>query len=161
MTATVVQPGKGSTYLLLGDFYTFLATGKETGGTYGLVEMVMQPQSVTPPHNHGHADEAHYILDGEVEYQFDDQTLVATPGMYLHFPKGQTHTFKNIGSKPAKVLTLVTPSGPELFFAEAGQPVNLPLSEEEKRKLLTPPNPAELEKAIEIATTKYGIKLVL
>jgi hypothetical protein len=29
---TLVPPGKGSTYLALGDLYTFLATGKDTGG---------------------------------------------------------------------------------------------------------------------------------
>ncbi|MBH8564249.1 cupin domain-containing protein [Nostoc sp. CENA67] len=161
MTAKVVQPGKGSTYLLLGDFYTFLATGKDTGGTYGLVEMVMQPQSVVPPHNHYQADEAHYIIEGEIEYQLEDQTIIATSGMYLQFPKGDNHGFKNIGSKPAKILVWATPSGPELFFAEVGQPVNLPLTEEEKSSLLTPPNPADLEKAIEIATTKYAVKFIL
>lgn len=157
MTTTIVQPGKGSTYLVLGDFYTFLDTGEDTGGKYGLVEMVLQPQSFTPPHNHAEADEAHYIVEGEVEYQLDDQTIIATPGMYLHFHKHQNHAFKNIGSTPAKILGWLTPSGPELFFAEVGQPVNLPLSEEE-RSLLTPPNPADIEKAIELATTKYGVK---
>lgn len=160
MAATVIQPGKGSTYLVLGDFYTFLSTPENTDGKYGLVETVMQPQSVTPPHKHDRADEAHYILEGEIEYQFDNQTIVATPGMYLHFPKGQIHAFQNIGLKPAKILALLTPSGPELFFAEVGQPVNLPLSEEEKSRLLTPPNPADLEKAIEIATTKYGVEFI-
>jgi hypothetical protein len=60
-------------------------------------------------------------------------------------------------STPAKILGWLTPSGPELFFAEVGQPVNLPLSEEE-HSLLTPPNPADIEKAIEIAITKYGVK---
>ncbi|MFH7029516.1 MAG: cupin domain-containing protein [Heteroscytonema crispum UTEX LB 1556] len=159
--ATLVQPGKGSTYLVLGDLYTFLAVGENTGGAYALYEIVMQPQSITPPHIHDQADEAHYILEGEVEYQLDEQTIVATKGTYLHFPKGQCHSFKNIGSKPAKVLSIATPPGPGQFFAEVGQPVNLPMNSQEERNQTRPPSPADIEKAIEIASTKYGIKFSL
>lgn len=155
---TVVQPGKGSTYLVLGDLYTFLAVGENTGGAYGLVEVILQPQSMTPPHIHDQAAEAHYILEGEVEYQVDEQTTVATPGTFIHFPKGQCHSFKNVGLKPAKLLAWTTPAGPELFFAEVGQPLNLPMSEEEQRSLSSPPTPADIEKAVAIATTKYGVK---
>ncbi|MBD2247600.1 cupin domain-containing protein [Nostoc sp. FACHB-888] len=155
--ATLLQPGKGSTYLVLGDLYTFLAVGEDTGGAYALYEMVMQPQSITPPHSHDQADESHYILEGEVEYQYDEQTTVATQGTYLHFPKGLRHSFKNIGSKPAKVLTIATPSGPEQFFAEVGRLVN----PEQERNENPPPSPGDIEKAIEIASTKYGIKFSL
>jgi quercetin dioxygenase-like cupin family protein len=149
----LVPPGKGSTYLVLGDLYTILATGKDTGGEYGVYEAVMQPQSMTPPHSHDQTDEAHYILEGEVEYQIEEQTIVATPGTFVNFAKGQCHSFKNIGSKPAKMLTWVTPAGGEQFFVEAGQPVNLPLNEEE-RSLLGVVNPADFEKAVAIAS-KY------
>lgn len=156
--ATLVQPGKGSTYLVLGDLYTFLAVGEDTGGTYSLYEIVMQPQSITPPHSHDQAAESHYILEGEVEYQFDEQTTVATQGTYLSFPKGLRHGFKNVGSRSAKVLAIATPSGPEQFFAEVGQLVNLPMNPEQERNQNPLPSPADIEKAVEIASTKYGIK---
>ncbi|ARV58362.1 cupin [Nostocales cyanobacterium HT-58-2] len=156
---TIVQPGQGSTYLFWGDLYTFVAVGEDTGGAYSLTEVVLQPQSMTPPHIN-EQDEAHYILEGEVEYQLDKQTIVATPGTFLHLPKGQSHGFKNIGSKPAKMLAWITPAGPEQFFAEAGQPVKAPMNEEEMRALVSAPTPEEIEKAVEIATTKYGVKLV-
>jgi quercetin dioxygenase-like cupin family protein len=152
---TIVQPGQGSTYLALGDFYTFLAVGEDTGGAYSLTEVVLQPQSMTPPHFQEQNDEAHYILEGEVEYQLDNQTIVAVPGTFLHLPKGQSHGYKNIGLKPAKILMLLTPAGGEQFFAEVGQPVNRPMNEEEIRSLYHPPSPEEIEKAIEVATTKY------
>lgn len=147
--ATLVQPGKGATYLALGDLYTFLATAQDTDGKYALVEMVLQPQSITPQHIHEDNDEAHYVLEREVEYQLDDRTIVVTKGTYLHFPKGQGHGFKNIGSKTAKVLMWVTPPGGEQFFAEVGQLVNLPMSDEEKRSLSVPPTPADMEKISE------------
>ena len=155
----LIQPSKGTTYLALGDFYTFLATGEDTGGKYALVEMMLQPQSTTPQHINGD-DEAHYIIEGEIEYQLDNQTITATPGTYLYFPKGQGHGFKNVGSTTAKVLMWVTPPGGEQFFAEVGQLVNLPLSEEEKQRLLVPPTPADIEKFVEIALTKYKVELV-
>ncbi|MDF5710086.1 MAG: cupin domain-containing protein [Nostoc sp. S4] len=151
--ASLVQPGKGSAYLVLGDLYTILAEGKDTNGEYGLVEALMQPQSAAPLHNHDDADEAHYILEGEIEYQLDEQTIVATPGTFLNFPKGQYHSYKNIGAKPAKLLMWVTPAGGELFFAEAGHRINLPLNEEE-RSLLGVVNPADFEKVLVIAS-KY------
>ncbi|BAY46621.1 cupin 2 domain-containing protein [Scytonema sp. HK-05] len=156
---TIVKPGQGSTYLFWGDLYTFVAVGEDTGGAYSLTEVVLQPQSMTPLHIN-EEDEAHYILDGEIEYQLDKQTIVATPGTFVQLPKGHSHGFKNIGSKPAKMLMLITPAGPEQFFAEVGQPVKLPINEEEIHSFYRPPSPEEIEKAIEVATTKYGVKLV-
>ncbi len=157
----LVQQSSSSTYLVLGDFYTFLATGESTSGAYALLEMVMQPQSTVPPHIHDEADEAHYILEGEMEYQQGEQTIITTPGNFLRFSRSQCHSFKNIGSKPAKILMWVIPAGPEQFFAEVGLPVKEPMSEEEKPSLLAPPTPTDIEKAIEIATTKYKVKFVL
>ncbi|MUG91461.1 cupin domain-containing protein [Scytonema sp. UIC 10036] len=156
-----VQQSSSSTYLVLGDFYTFLATGESTSGAYALLEIVMQPQSTVPPHIHDEADEAHYILEGEIEYQQGNQTIVATPGNFLHFSRGQSHGFKNTGSKPAKILMWVTPAGPEQFFAEVGIPVKEITSEEEKPSLFAPPTPTDIEKAIEVATAKYKVKFVL
>ncbi len=153
----LVQSGKVSTYSVLGgDLYTLLATGEDTEGTYGLVEVVMQPQSVIPAHSHNFV-EAHYVLEGEIEYQLDEQTLVVTSGGFINLPKGQSHGFRNVQSKPAKLLMWITPAGGEQFFAEVGQPVNLPMSEEEKRIHSQPPSPSDIEKAVEIASTKYGL----
>jgi quercetin dioxygenase-like cupin family protein len=146
------------TYLTLADFYTFLATGKDTDGKYSLTEMVMQPGSVTPAHIHDQFEEAHYILEGEVEYQLDDKTIVAIPGAFVQFPIGQAHGFKNVTSQPAKVLALMTSPENEQFFPEFGQQVNLPISEEEKRNFFVFPTPADLEKAVELALTKYRVK---
>jgi hypothetical protein len=71
------------------------------------------------------------------------------------------HAFKNVGSKPAKVLAIAKPSGPEQFFAEVGQLVNLPMNPEQERNQNRPPSPADIEKAVEIAWTNYGIKFSL
>ncbi|BCL36287.1 cupin domain-containing protein [Nostoc sp. MS1] len=157
MTGIVIQPGNGETYLVLGDLYTILATGEKTNGAYGLIEVLMQPQGFIPPHLHDEMDEVHYVLDGEVEYQIDEKTIFATPGTFIHISRGQFHSFKNIGLKPAKFLAWITPSGGERFFIEAGQLVH-PSSDKEKLSLLGKIGPDELEKAIALAVTKYEVR---
>ena len=149
----LVQPGQGKSYWVLGDLYTFKAIGEETGQTYALVEIIVQPHSGSPPHIHSHEDEAFYIQEGEVEFQLDDQTIVAIAETFLHSPKGQRHSFTNIGSTPAKMLCWVTPAGLEKFFMEVGVPV--------ENQLTAPPaiSPADLEKIL-TAAPKYGLTIL-
>ncbi|HEY9614664.1 quercetin 2,3-dioxygenase [Allocoleopsis sp.] len=144
------QPGQGSSYWMLGDLYTYKAVGEETGNAYALCEVVMQPQSEIPPHTHTHEDEAFYIQEGEIEFQLDEQVIVATAGSFLHSPQGQLHRFKNIGSKPAKLLSWVTPAGFEKFVVEVGVPVT--------DGVAPPPaiSSADIEKVIATAS-KYGV----
>ncbi|MEH2418236.1 cupin domain-containing protein [Nostoc sp.] len=76
-----------------------------------MFEVVLAPQLGPPPHIHSRKDEAFYIQEGSIEFYLDEQTVVATSGTFLHSPKGQLHSFKNIGSVPAKMLIWATPGG--------------------------------------------------
>jgi quercetin dioxygenase-like cupin family protein len=147
------QPGQGSSYWVLGDLYTFKSVGEETGKAYALVEIIMQPQSGTPPHIHSQEDEAFYIQEGELEFQLDERMRVVTSGTFLHSPKGQLHRFTNIGKKPAKLLCWATPAGLEKFWAEIGVPVAAPSA--------SPPavSPADMEKILATAP-KYGLEII-
>lgn len=147
------QPNQGDSYWVLGDLYTFKAVGEETGNAYALIEAVIQPNNGTPPHTHSHEDEAFYIQDGEIQFELDTETVMASPGTFLHSPKGQRHSFKNIGTTPAKMLIWVTPAGLEKFFAEIGTPVNFPSTE--------PPSfsPPDLE-TIMATALKYGLEII-
>ncbi|MDM9582104.1 quercetin 2,3-dioxygenase [Nostoc sp. GT001] len=146
------QPGQGSSYWVLGDLYTFKAVGEETGQAYALIEIAVQPQNGTPPHIHSHEDEAFYIQEGELEFQLDNQIILAIPGTFLHSPKGQLHRFTNISTKPAKLLCWFTPAGLEKFFMEVGVPVS-------ERTQLPRVNPADIEKAL-AAASKYGLEII-
>lgn len=117
-------PGQGLSYLLLGDLYTFKAVGSDTGEAYALCEVIVQPQSGSPPHRHGREDEAFYVQSGEFEFQLDQQVLTASAGTFLHSPKGQLHRFTNISSTPSNLLIWVTPAGFEKFIAEVGRTLN-------------------------------------
>lgn len=149
----VMQPDQGSSYWVLGDLYTLKAVGEQTDQAYALVEILVQPHNGTPPHIHSREDEAFYIQEGEVEFQLDKQTTVATAGTFLHSPKGQLHRYTNIGSKPAKMLCWVIPAGLEQFFAQVGVPVT--------NRATQPPKvtPTDIEKVMATAP-KYGLEII-
>lgn len=148
------QPGQGESYWVLGDLYTLKAVGEETGQAYALFEFQIEPNNGPPPHIHTQEDEAFYIQEGEVEFKLDEQVIVATSGTFLHSPKGQRHSFTNIGSTKAKMLCWVTPAGLEKFFAEVGVPASGSLN-------VSPPvSSTDIEKIL-AAAPKYGIEIIL
>ncbi|MCC5605232.1 cupin domain-containing protein [Nostoc sp. CHAB 5834] len=51
-----------------------------------LIEITAQPQNGTPPHIHSYENEAFYIQEGELEFQLDDEIILAIPGTFLHSP---------------------------------------------------------------------------
>ncbi|MBD2082760.1 cupin domain-containing protein [Leptolyngbya sp. FACHB-17] len=147
------HPGQGLSYWLLGDLYTFKAIGEETGEAYTLCEVIVQPQSGSPPHRHSREDEAFYVQSGEFEFHLDEQTIIASAGTFLHSPKGQQHQFTNISSTPATLLVWVTPAGFEKFVAEVGTAIS---------GSVTPApavSEADLDK-IQAAAPKYGIEIL-
>ena len=149
----LVQPGQGRAYYFGQDLYIFKAIGEETGETYALCEITVAPQGGTPPHRHTRENESFYVQEGELEFQIDDRTLIATTGTFLHSPKGQIHRFTNVTAKSAKLLVWVTPAGFERFIAEVGKVVNgqvtsgVSLSSEDMEKILT-------------TAPKYGIEII-
>ncbi len=150
--AILMKPGQGSSYWVLGDLYIFKAVGEETGQAYALVEVQIQPQNGTPPHIHSRENEAFYVQEGTFEFQLDDQIVVATPGTFLHSPKGQLHRFTNRGSTLGKMLIWVTPAGLEKFFMAVGQPLA-------NHPSLPTVSPEDIEKIMATAP-QYGLEII-
>ncbi|BAZ14075.1 cupin 2 domain-containing protein [Calothrix sp. NIES-4071] len=150
----LLRSGDGDSYSVAGDVTTFKATSEQTDGKYALFEVVVAPQLGPPPHIHSREDEAFYIQSGSIEFYLDKQTVLATPGTFLHSPKGQLHSFKNVGSTPAKMLILATPGGVEKFFAQVGTKVE---------NSSVPPLPITQEVIDRILATapEYGITIFL
>lgn len=147
-----VPPHQGTAITVAGDVVIFKAVGEQTNGQYALFEVRAAPQKGPPSHIHSLEDEAFYIQEGEVEFYLDERTIVATPGTFLHSPRGQRHSYKVISSQPAKMLCWVTPAGLEQFFAEVGTVLS--------NSDILPPmaTPEAIELMIAIAT-KYGITI--
>ena len=137
MSTTHVPPGKGkSVWIANNEFVTFKATGKDTGGTLALVEVVGLPGSGPPPHIHYRVEEVYRLLEGELEVLNGDRTFTANAGSVFHIPKGTLHAWRNATTKPARTLLFIAPAGFEGFFEEAGVPGS---------DLSSPPPPPTLE----------------
>jgi quercetin dioxygenase-like cupin family protein len=115
----VNRPGEGATCNVVGDTYRFLGTGGDTDAAYFIVEAIVPPGGGTPPHWHTREEEGFYILDGELEFTADGESVRATAGTFLNLPKESRHFFRNIGDRPARMLILCAPSGAEDFFLAA------------------------------------------
>jgi hypothetical protein len=103
-------------------------------------------------HWHTREDESFYVLEGELTFTLDEQTVVAGPGTFLHAPRNRKHRFQNRGDRRARLLFQAIPAGFEHFLAEFARPVP---------SLDSPPlpvTPAELDRLLEIAP-RFGIHI--
>lgn len=149
---TLRTPAEGRTIAVVGDVYRFLATGEDTNGKYATWESVVPPGGGPPPHVHSREEESFYVLEGEITFTVNGERIVATAGTFANMPVGTPHTFKNEGSRSARMLISVAPAGLEQMFFECGVPV------EPGAMAAPPPTTAEIEKLLEVAP-RYGIEI--
>lgn len=113
-----MSSSKPPAWSVLGDTVTCIVSGKVTGGSHALFEVVSPVGNGPPPHVHRREDETFYVLAGEVEFQTQGKTIRLGPGGSLFAPRNIPHSFRSVGSTPARMLLLATPAGMEEFFAE-------------------------------------------
>jgi quercetin dioxygenase-like cupin family protein len=107
---------------LVGDTYTILPTGTDTGGRYCLIDMHVPPGGGPPLHRHDF-EELFTVLDGEIEATFRGKKAVVRAGQTINIPSNAPHAFANASDKPARLLCLCSPPGLEEFFVAVGVPV--------------------------------------
>lgn len=124
--AIIRQAGEGEhMWFAGGGVFTWKATAEETDGAFLLLEDRMVKGKVTPLHLHPHADEAIYVLDGEVLVHVEgEEHRVGTNGLFVA-PRGVPHAFM-VTSETAHVLAIVAPGTGEDFYRAAGEPVASP-----------------------------------
>lgn len=62
------------------------------------------------------------MLEGELEVLVGENKFKAGAGSFVHLPKGVLHSYQNVGTGPARLLTLMVPTGLERFVEEVGNP---------------------------------------
>jgi mannose-6-phosphate isomerase-like protein (cupin superfamily) len=107
---------------VVGDTYTILVSGADTGGRHCLIDMLAPDGGGPPPHRHD-CEEMLTLLDGEIEFTFRGRSLVARAGTTVNIPANAPHAFRNKSGRPARLLCLCAPAGQEAFFAAVGAPV--------------------------------------
>lgn len=119
-----IDPEAGNSISVAGNNYRILVTGKDTGGAFATIDMLIPPGGGPGPHAHADFEESFYVVEGEVEFKSEFGTYVAAQGSFISIPKGGVvHGFKNKTQQTAHLLCTVVPAGLELFFEEVGQPV--------------------------------------
>jgi quercetin dioxygenase-like cupin family protein len=139
--AVHIADGEGKTLWVADELMTFKVSGEDTAGAYALTDSVVPPGGGPPPHIHHREDEAFWVLQGELEVMVGETAFRASAGSFVHLPKDIPHAYENVGTGPARFLTLVVPAGVEKFFEEVGNPGNdvsspPPFEEEDIEKLL-------------------------
>jgi quercetin dioxygenase-like cupin family protein len=122
-------------------------TGHNTLGAYSFTEAIAQPGEGPVPHRHSREDEGFYVLEGGLEFRIGDQVIAAAPGSFVFAPRGIPHTYKNVGTTPARYLVIISPAGLDKFFGER--------TALQKEIPTTDPSYAVRYKAL---TEKYGLE---
>ena len=94
---------------------------KDTGGEYGLLELVVPAGVGSPWHVHSNEDEWFYVLDGELTIWVAGQTVVAPAGSFVFGPRDVPHTFI-VSSDEARFLLVTQAAGFEGFIRTLGSP---------------------------------------
>lgn len=134
-----VPAGTGPSYWLNGDTYTFKAISEQTLLTFSLIEASVPPAGGPPAHTHPIADEAFYLLSGQLEFTVEDEEIEVKAGDFVYVPHGLEHKFRNVGVPTAQMLYLFAPGGPEYALMAWGTPTEpgVPVPPPEPHK----PNP--------------------
>ena len=101
-----------------GDEYSFLATGRETNGSYFLMHARVPPGGGPPPHVQTREEEGFYVLEGRVTFWIQGEREEADPGTFLHVPRGVAHNFRNESDREALMLIWFAPAGIERMFTK-------------------------------------------
>lgn len=103
---------------------------------------------------HGAEHEGFLVLDGEIAFNVDGQSVTASPGSFAQLPPGVPHAFKNATAQTTRMLILVAPGGMEEMFERTGQPVV------DRHSPIPPPRKEEIETLLKIAP-EYQIEILI
>lgn len=115
----IVSASEGERHIVLGDHMRFIVTGEESGGGYTIIEQKNAAGVGAPPHFHTREEEIFHVIEGEVRYNVDGESIVAGPGMTVSIPRNVVHSFEFVTD--ARVLLTLVPAGIEAMFRELGQ----------------------------------------
>jgi mannose-6-phosphate isomerase-like protein (cupin superfamily) len=111
----------------LGEHTVVKAAEAETRGAYAVRENAAPAGfGGVPMHLHREAEEAFYVLEGELTVVTRAGTLAAPAGAFVLIPRGAVHAIANRGELPVRWLTLISPAWVSGWIeAEAAAPDDL------------------------------------
>ena len=102
---------------------TVLVSGTESGGSFCVMELVIQPRGGATALHTDRWVEVFHVLDGEVEWTLEREgrldTWTARRGETITVPRGVKHRFAGVGDAPCRMLTIGEPEYENFFRALA------------------------------------------
>jgi quercetin dioxygenase-like cupin family protein len=137
---------------LLGVELEWKLTDAETNNQYCVLEAVVPPGVMVPPHRHPD-QEAFFVLEGAPEFAIESSSgldwCFAVPGEMINVPSMKLHGFRNPTTADVRLLITCTPNLGR-FFSDAG----LPFERESPYRHKVPP-PEQIQRVMEISA-RYG-----
>ncbi len=93
---------------VVGERITVLASNVLTQGYEIFLQQGVEGTG-PPPHSH-HWDESFYVVKGNVEISYGDQTVDAKPGTLVHLPAGTIHSFR-FGAGGGEMISITSQNG--------------------------------------------------
>lgn len=112
----ILKQGEGEQLRVLVDNITVKVDKSETGGLFTVVETNNEPDAGVPPHYHTNEDEFFYVVEGEVEFMVNGETIIARDGDSVYGPRNIPHAYRFL--KQTKMLVTIVPGGFEEMFRE-------------------------------------------
>ncbi len=116
MSQRVVRPGEGKNYDWSQDHIFVKSSLELSDGRLTLAEDRLKPGFKLARHHHKKMIEIFYVLEGTVEFTFDDETVVATPGTTLNVSPNMWHAVRSLDG--ARMLTIFSPGGFDRYLEE-------------------------------------------
>lgn len=144
-SAVSVGPGEGTIIRgPVGGPLRFKVRAEQSNGRLTALENVIPPGEGPPLHRHANEDETWQVLEGELRFRLGDVIRRAPAGTFVFVPRGVPHCFQNVGTQPARILVIFTPSGMEQFF--------------ERFAML--PDGADLRRAFQSIGAEFGMDVI-
>ena len=104
MHQEIIRNGDGENYNYSQDHCFVKLSSRGNNGELCFVEDTLKPGFYLPRHHHKIMTEIFYILEGEVELIFDDETLICKPGDSITVPPNVWHAAKCVAG--GKMLSI-------------------------------------------------------
>ena len=148
----IVEPNKGKHIAVAGDINTIVASKEDTDGTYSFIEVKVFPGGGPAPHIQTREHEGFYVIEGQITFKVDKQTIEAKPGRFVKVPPNVLHSFKNETNEVAKLIIILSPPGMEQLFIEIGMEVS-------DINIKPPPFTNEQIQKLPTLASKYGMEI--
>lgn len=100
----LIRSGGGKNYDYSMDHCFIKLASSDTNGELSVVEDELKPGFRLPRHHHKQMTELFYVLEGEIEFVFDDETVVLTRGDTLTVPPNVWHAAECVAG--GRMLTI-------------------------------------------------------